>query len=261
MAHSANNPLQLLLDNGSEAFAASWRRWVKQWTQPQLLRLSQTYLGGRMFHSSQMAGFASRQLQNPAPKVFLAVGALNLAHARSLGFTTAQMEAAPDLGLDTFLPGALRNLWEGREPIRDAEGVCLGPVGLFEAFCGLRALPSAPEREIAPEALRSVCERLGARLRVSLISRGIDFVLRRTELSAVAPSVGPLLNGETVPAAQLLNDLQPIAALLQTTADQVWHDLTTQVDSETPRPESCEPPIPTPPALTGAAPSAAEASP
>lgn len=242
MAYTPDNPLQTLLDTGSEAFAATWRQWVNQWTQPKLLRIAETYLGGRMFHSSQMTGFATRKLQNPAPKAFLAIGALNVAHARSLGFPEDKIEPTPDLGLPKALPGSLRDLWDAREPLLDASGVAMGPTGLFEAFCGLRNLPEPlPVRELPQEAAQAASMALGGRLRLSLAQRGIDWVPELPQLAPIAPSIEPLLQGRVVPSDRLSQDLPRIAHLLQTTEDALWHELTTQVglsnteDTDAPR--------------------------
>lgn len=229
MAYTPDTPLQTLLDTGSEAFAATWRRWVSQWTQPKLLRLSETYLGARMFHSSQMAGFASRRLQNPAPKAFLAIGALNVAHGHSLGLPEAQIEPTPDLGLPKLLPGALRDLWDHREPLRDAEGIVLGPTGLFEAFCGLRALPPTSQRYLPPEAVENASKAIGALLRLRLPQHGCDWFLELPALSKAAPSVEPLLRGGSVSADRLLADLPQLSSLARMSEDELWHEVSTQV--------------------------------
>lgn len=231
MAYTPDNPLQTRLDTGSEAFAAAWRRWVAQWTQPKLLRLAETYLGGRMFHSSQMTGFATRKLQNPAPKAFLAIGALNLAHGRSLGLPEAQLDPCPDLDIPKTLPGALRDSWDHREPLRDANGIVLGPTGLFEAFCGLRPLPPTPMRSIPPEAAASVCTAIGKHMRLVLAQQGTDWLTELPALSPVAPSIEPLLRSKEVSPERLLTDLPQIANLLRTNEDDLWHLITTYLGS------------------------------
>jgi len=215
------NPISQTLDAGSVAFAARWRAWLSQFTQPQLLKLSEAYLGASLFHSSQMGGFARRTLRSPAPAVFLAVGYLNLAHARSLNLT-APLEAAPDIGLAAKLPDSLRGLWEGREPLTDASGVVLGPTGLFEAFSGLRALSYDASRSIAPDDEAKASSAVGRYLRLRLAANGVDWLSELPQLSQASPVAEDVLMGRTVQGDRLLHQLNALAGLAGVTDDELW---------------------------------------
>ncbi|MEN9859575.1 MAG: hypothetical protein RLZZ515_57 [Cyanobacteriota bacterium] len=220
--HLGPNPILDVMDTGSSAFSSRWRAWMSQWTQPQLLKLSDAYLGARLFHSSQMGGFSQQKLRQPGPLVFMAVGYLNIAHAHSLGLPEAQIEPSPDIGLPTKLPDALRHLWEAREPFTDASGVSLSPQGLFMAFSGLRALTADTGRHLAPTDEEAACQALGRWLRLRLASQGVDWLGELPALRSACPSIEPLLMGKVVPADMVLMHLPRLAALAETTDAALW---------------------------------------
>lgn len=210
------------LDTGSAAFATAWKQWRHQWSQPQLLKISEQYLGARLFHSSQMSGFETRSLREPGPRVFLAVGYINLAHARSLGYAEHQLQATKDIGLPPKLPDTLRAFWEGRKPFCDAEGVVLGPTGLFETFTGLRALPEAVTRTLSPDQEQQASQELGKYLRLKLASNGIDWMTEMPQLKSRCSCIEDLLLNQKVPGDMLLANLTQLAALADTTDDKLW---------------------------------------
>lgn len=214
------NPLTKTLDHGSSAVASRWRAYLAQFTQTQLLKLSDAHFGGRFFHSSQMGGFAKRTLRDPAPKAFLAFGYLNVAHARSVGWP--QIEEVKDIGLPQKLPETMAPLWRGREPFTDANGVALGPVGFFEAFTGLRTLTEAPERTLKAEHEAVASAALGSWLRKRLAARGVDWLPEIPRLNASCSSAGPLLMGSTIPADVLLHHLPQLASVADVTDDELW---------------------------------------
>ena len=219
---TAPNPITTRLSEGAAAFAAFWRTWRNQWSQPQLLKLADQYLGQRLFHSSQMGGFAKQILRDPAPKVFLAVGFLNVAHARSIHVDEALIQPTPDIGLPQKLPDTLRALWEGRQPLCDGDGVVLGPTGLFEAFTGLRALPYDSSRIIFSEHEEKVSEALGRWLRLRLATQGIDWLSELPMLRSQCDILEPLLVGRTVGGDALVFRLPQLAAIAGTTVDDLW---------------------------------------
>lgn len=225
------NPVMQTLEQGSASFAPLWRAWVTQYTQPQLLKLAEQYLGARLFHSSQMGGFSSRKLRDPAPRVFLAVGYLNVAHAHSLGVIPNLIEEVVDIGLPKKLPDSLRDLWEGREPLRDASLVCLGPTGLFEAFTGLRALARREDRQIPPEQEAAACEALGRYLRLRLASLGIDWLQEMPALRTSCAVMEELLMGQTVRAERLTGQLVKIGAIAETTEDELWELIASKIST------------------------------
>jgi hypothetical protein len=216
------NPILQTMDQGSAAFAPVWRAWLSQFTQPQLLKLSEAYLQGRLFHSSQMGGFSTRKLRDPAPRVFLAVGYLNVAHAHSLGIAPDQIEEVADIGLPKKLPDALRGIWEAREPLSDASGVVMGPTALFEAFCGLRPLASRVDRHIPAEAEAAATEALGRYLRLRLPQLGIDWLSAMPQLRTSSMVIEDLLMGRRVVGDRLLGQLPKLAAIAETTEDDLW---------------------------------------
>lgn len=216
-----SSPLHQLLDDGSSAFADNWSRWVNQWSQYELLKLAEAYLGGRLFHSSQIGGFASRKLRDPAPKVFLAVGAFNVALARSLDWP--KIDTTPDFGLPRKLPESRRALWDLREPLIDASGVAMGPEGLFSVFTGLRALPElmAP-RQIPSELEQAATEALGRYLRMRLPALGIDWLRDMPQLQAQVPCIRDLLYCETVSGPRVVKALPVLAEIADTTEEALW---------------------------------------
>jgi hypothetical protein len=225
------NPILQMLEQGSSCFAPWWRAWVTQFTQPQILRLAEDYLGARLFHSSQIGGFSSRRLRDPAPRVFLAVGYLNVAHARSLGIDPHLIEEVLDIGLPEKLPDHLRGLWEGREPLRDASQVCLGPVGLFEAFTGLRELGRKDDRHLAPEHEAAASEALGRFLRLRLAHLDIDWLAEMPALRTNCAVMEELLMGQTVRAERLVGQLPKIGAIAQASDDELWELITSKIST------------------------------
>jgi hypothetical protein len=213
------------LDAGSAAFAARWRAWMSQFTQPQLLKLGDAYLGARLFHSSQMGGFSRRTLRHPAPLVFLSVGYLNTAHGRSLGIPSKRIEAVPNIGLPEKLPATLHALWEGKEPLTDANDIVLGPTGLFEAFAGLRRLTTHSDRQIAPEEEQAASSAIGKILRLKLGTKGIDWISEMPALRNQCASIEPLLLGKAIPGDMLVTQLPRLAALAETTDEALWEEI------------------------------------
>lgn len=221
MASPVTTPVTTALDHGSAQFAAAWRIWRRQWTQPQLLKIADAYLGARLFHSSQMSGFEKRRLQNPAPKAFVCIGYLNLAHARSLGID-AEMEVAPDIGLPSRLPDHLADLWRGREPLRDAKGTVLGPCGLFAAFSGLLELSNTAGRFLAPEEAAEAAQALGRYLRLTLGARGTDWLSELSQLETQCDAIKPLLLGQPITAERIQAALPRLALLAKVSEDELW---------------------------------------
>lgn len=222
-------PISETLDTGSAAFASVWKRWVHQWTQPELLRLSEAYLGARFFHSSQMGGFERRSLREPGPRVFVAVGYLNLAHARTLGYREERLQPVKDIGLPQKLPGTLEALWAVREPLCDASGLVLGPSGLWEAFTGLRELPLGTERSLTPEQETPASLAVGKYLRLKLATEGIDWMTEMPALRDRCTCIEDLLLGQRVSAEVLLRSLPQLAGLARTTEEKLWEIASTSV--------------------------------
>jgi hypothetical protein len=210
------------LDAGSAAFAARWRAWMGQFTQPQLLRISDAYLGARLFHSSQMGGFSSRKLRQPGPLVFCAVGYVNVAHARSIGIPAKRIDAVTDIGLPQKLPGALSKDWEDKYPLTDAKDIVMGPAGLFEAFCGFRPLIADDQWTLTLEQEPIASATLGKLLRMSLAAKGIDWLTEIPQLRSRSSVIEPLLLGKAVSGYELIQQLPQLAAIAGTTKEALW---------------------------------------
>lgn len=210
------------MDVAGQTFASHWRAWITQLTQPQWLRLSESYLGGRHFHSSQMSGIGARRTTAPAPLFFLAVGLLNTAHARSLGWPPDRVEAGPDMGLPLCLPEALRDVWITALPFTDGDGIAMGPAGLFAAFTGLQPLPVSIGRPEALEGHPDAIPALARHLRLALAQKGVDWVSEMPSLREQVPIVEPLLYGHDVQTDQLLLALPDLALLVGQSAEQLW---------------------------------------
>ena len=70
---------------GRQQWTRKWKVFASQWSQPQLMKLAAAVLGESAIHSSQIHGFTSGKLRDPAPKVLLAIGQLNKAIAYANG--------------------------------------------------------------------------------------------------------------------------------------------------------------------------------
>lgn len=212
-------PINNCLTRGRAQFATSWRRWVRQWTQTGWLKLSDALHGAKVLHSSQYSAFSEGLLLEPGPKVFAAAGYLNVSLARSIGYP--QFEELPDIGLPEKLPAALSELWAGRRPLVDAEGIALGPSGLFMAFCGLRALQGALTRHIPPQEAEAACRALGRALRAHLLRQGRDFVTELDE-GTLDPIAEEVLLGNAIDAARLEKALPQLATAMALEEDELW---------------------------------------
>jgi len=171
-----------------------FKAWSRQWSQPQLLKLVATGLGDTVVWSSQLTGFATGALVDPAPKVLLALGRFNLLLAAGK------------------LPGALSTLWEGRAAMVDATGKALGPAEMFLAFTGELDLQLPDALEIPLEVEEAVTKAFGKWYRQQLAANGVDFVDDdQQRLLKVCPSMKGLITGKAVRGEQLVTDLPVLA--------------------------------------------------
>lgn len=217
-----SSPLIETMDHGSAAFASAWRAYIRQWTQPQFLKLTATYFGAKVLHSSTMVGFGTRALRRPAPQTLAAVGYLNVAHAWSLNITPAHIDSVEEIGLPQKLPDTLRGFWEGREPLSDADRVVLGPAGVFEAFCGFRALLASGDRCIPPEQETEASDALARHLRLTLSTHGTDWYAELPHYRTENPAMAELLMGKVLPGAQLLKQLPQMSRITGIPEEHLW---------------------------------------
>jgi hypothetical protein len=215
-------PILFTMDQGVAQFAAVWRAFSSQWTQPQILKMWAEYLGTRALHSSQIDSLKRQNLTEPGPKMFLAIGYVNCALARSNNHPEHLIEKVTDIGYAPKLPGTLEHLWLHRKPLLDAQGVAMGPTGVFEAFCGLRDLPSSNRPSLTGTEAEIACRAIGTYLRMQLPKLGIDWYSQLHELSKQCPTVHPLLMGDLINGDRLAQDLPDLAQLSGTSTESLW---------------------------------------
>ncbi len=185
------------LEAGRRQWTVAWRRFARQWTQPQLLKLADSVLGGRYLHSSQISGFATGKLREPSPKVFMAVGRLNQAIANG------------ELG------EVQKDLWGGKEFLADKDGNPLDAVGCFRAFTGELDLGLGEIRIIPEDQVEDANKRLGKFLRAELAKAGVDFIEELPEIVATnGPLVKSILLGEKLKAEDIGESLPALSLLL-----------------------------------------------
>ena len=198
---------------GREQWQAVWKAWARQWSQPELIKLAEQTLKCRCIHSSQIHGFATGKLRDPAPKLLVAIGQLNLAMARSQGKKVK--EKGPKC------PGTLRHLWETADLLTNLDGV-MGPLEVFSAVAGLTDLGVDTSREIPLELEPEVTKALGKHLRMAFAAAGVDWMEEIVELRATCKSMEPLLMGKKLGGAQLIKDLPAIAEAVATSEEDLW---------------------------------------
>lgn len=200
---------------GREQFRRLFKRFSRQWSQPQLMKLAEATLKDRVIHSSQITGFATGTLKDPAPKVLYALGLFN------------ERMAAGDL------PEHLQDLWRGREVMRTNDGRVLGPADLFLAFVGELDLGLADVQEIPLEQEDAVVKAFGKWVRTRLATRGVDFVVEdHQRLVEAAASFKGLLAGKPVKGEELIEDLPAIARECGVEEGECWDVIQESITSE-----------------------------
>ena len=202
--------LEEQLEEGRRQWTVAWRRFARQWTQPQLLRLAEVVMGGRYLHSSQISGFATGKLREPGPKVFITIGRLNQAIAKK--------EISPDH----------RELWQDKRCLVDKEGNALDAIGCFRAFTGELDLGFHKWRAIPEGGIEAANRRLGRFTRSQLANVGVDFIVDLPELvSSSSALVRSVLLGEIVDADDFRDAIYSIEQMLKSrgvsvSLDQLW---------------------------------------
>jgi hypothetical protein len=218
-------PLLTALEQGAMQFPPAFRALSSQMTQTQFMKLAAAYLGTKAIHSSTIGGFRTGKLIEPAPKTLLALGYFNTALARSIGHPEELIEQVPDIGYPPLLPHYLKEHWEYTIPMLDSNGIAMGPVGMFEAFCGLRELPARERRELDEADAPAACRTLGAFLRAHYGKHNIDWYEKLPELVYDCPTIEPLLLNRPVPADRLVHDLDAIGRLVGLSGSALWEHL------------------------------------
>lgn len=216
-------PIDEAMALGRASFAQWFRAYMAQTTQYKLLKAMESYYeGGRLMHSSQVGGLQTQDIREPSPKLFLALGYFNLAHARSLGWPPERIDASAKLNLPRLLPESVRDIWEAMEPLSDTEGVAMGPAALFEAFSGLLELPVSVVRVIPAGSEAAASKAVGHFLRLTLPQRGVDWFATLPDLKQAVPCIEELLMDRPVKGKVLLAALPQLAHLADTTDDALW---------------------------------------
>jgi len=200
---------------GRLQFTRKWRVFAGQFSQPQLMKLAFSVLGEQAIHSSQIHGFSSGKLRDPAPKVLLSIGLLNLAIARSNGCKEA--------GEGPRCPQNLAPLWEGKKWLLDDTGAPMGPVEVFLAVTGQIDLNTDGSVEISPEHQAAVSKSLGKYARTKLMEQSIDFMdgEEMSGLMEICPIIEDLIYGKEVNAAQLTDHLPDLAMACEVDLEEV----------------------------------------
>ena len=202
---------------GREQFRKLFKPWSRQWSQPGLLKLAEAVLGDKVIHSSQISGFATGTLRDPAPKVLLALGKLNVALANK------------------SYPVGLGKLVEGKTPMTTTSGEVLGPAELFLAFVGELDLGLPDVQEIPLEDEERVNKAFGKWLRGELAKRGVDFVVEdRKRLFELTPAMEGLLTGVRVNGDLLIEGLPAIAGELGVGEAELWDVIQHEVSKHLP---------------------------
>ena len=200
---------------GRAQWTRKWRVFASQWSQPQLMKLAQATLGESAIHSSQIKGFATGQLRDPAPKLLIAVGQLNAAIAEANGKGPGVFSDHPQC------PGHLQDLWEGKSFMTDADGVPLDAIGCFEAFTGLIDLGlDVRSGTLCAETMPHVNKAVGKMLRFALMTNGRDVL----DIPQSDDVFNRLVWGKEVTAMELEAAVDIIAEMAGITTDQLWDE-------------------------------------
>jgi hypothetical protein len=190
---------------GRETYRRIFKPWYRQASQPTWLKLSQAALGDRVIHSSQLTGYATGNLLDPAPKGLAALGLFN------------EMLAKGEM------PAALQDKWRDLQPMILPTGEVMGPAEIFLVFTGVMKVKLPEQREIPLEQEAKVTKGFGKWYRTELAKRGVDFVVEdHQRLVKTATCMKGLLSGKEVKGEALLQDLPALAKELQVTTDELW---------------------------------------
>ena len=200
---------------GRQQWVRKWRVFASQFSQPQLMKLAASVLGEQAIHSSQIHGFSTGKLRDPAPKVLLSIGRLNLAIARSNG--------SDDAAEGERCPGSLTELWSGKKWLTDEQGKPMGPYEVFGAVTGLIDLGTDIAVDIDPADQAAVSKSLGKFIRTKLMEQGLDFMdsNEMSELNEVCPITEELIFNKEVDAAQLTAYMPELADVCGVHLDQL----------------------------------------
>ena len=209
---------------GRRQWQRKWRTFAAQWSQPALMKLAKETLGEAALHSSQIHGFTTGKLRDPAPKVLLAIGQLNMAIAIANSLDNPVIRKK-GMSLDLpNVPSREAHLWQGMSWMTDAKGNPLGPLECFAAFSGLIDLGlDVRSGTLSAENMPAVSKALGRYLRFALMERGTDVMEVPVDKSVFSRLVwGKIISGPELEAV-----IDQIAEAAGVSTDQVWDECIT----------------------------------
>ena len=215
---------------GRAQWTLKWKRFARQWSQPQLMKLADAVLGEKAIHSSQIHGFTTGKLRDPAPKVLLSIGQLN----EAIWFANNKSEFGGVMPDRVYpIPETLAELWQGRQAMTDRDGVPLTPSRCFEAFTGLYDLGVFGQVRagvLNEETMGAVSKQLGKIVRRCLMEQGVDF-MDPDWLTSVDTVPHQLLEqviyGKQLTAHDMETHVDAIAALVEMDPVELWDEATT----------------------------------
>ena len=224
----------LALARGNAQWAIAWRRFARQQSQPKWLKLCVAAFGSSSLHSSQITAWSNGTLREPAPKLLLVVGQLNLGLAYSTSTNEAERAALKARGAQP-LPDSHRSTWQYLEPIRQQpSGLVLGPDEVFQALTGRLDLGLTESRHIPTSDEHRVATSLGRYLRLKLASQGIDWLSEIPRLRTTSPVIEPLLMGQPVLGDDLVADLPTLSNATAIPIDDLWDVCATTIATPAP---------------------------
>jgi hypothetical protein len=199
-------PITVQCEAGKEQFRKLFKPFYRQFgSQPAFLKAAEAVLEDRVIHSSQITGFSTGTLKDPAPKVLYALGLFN----------QRLSEGA--------IPSTAKKLCEGKEPMVTPTNTVIGPAEVFLIFTGAIDLDLPDLKEIPVEMEAEVSKVLGKWVRLELAKRGVDFVVEdHQRLIKAAPSMKALIGGKGVTGEQLMGDLPAIAEVVGVVEAELW---------------------------------------
>ena len=205
-----------LLTKGHQQWQRKWSVFASQWTQPQLMKLAQLALGENCLHSSQIKGFCKGKISQPGPKVLMVIGYLNLAIAAANGDEEAMATTPYTLPLNES------RLFFGKSWMQTPEGKPLGPVDVFQAFCGIIDLQCDGDIGLDATKMEPVSKSLGKFVRQKLMEQGIDFMDSDVIKSWDQPElIQKLIFSKTLDAAELEQNLDCICTVIKENREAV----------------------------------------
>ena len=197
---------------GHKQWQAVWRPFARQWSQPKLIKLAENTLKEKVVHSSQINNFNNGSLRDPAPKVLLAIGRLNLAIAKSNGEDVNGLKCPPSMA----------ELWHGFFWMCNPDGTPMGPADVFLTLAGQVDHGVDFSRQIPQELESEACRSVARYLRLTLAKNGCDWMDELQRLKKFSPISEILLMGGIVAGDFLVRELDNLGKMIGQKGDTIW---------------------------------------